>query len=52
MAKKSASGHHHTTLSGCIIAIKAHVDNRKNLVKQQYLPHMSLQYGELRPTNG
>jgi len=24
----------------------------KNLVKQQYLPHMSLQYGALRPTNG
>jgi len=22
------------------------------LVKQQYLPHMSLQYGELRPTSG
>jgi len=25
---------------------------RKKLVKQQYLPHMSLQYGELRPTSG
>jgi len=24
----------------------------KKLVKQQYLPHTSLQYGELRPTNG
>ena len=24
----------------------------KILVKQQYLPHMSLQYGELRPTSG
>jgi len=24
----------------------------KKLVKQQYLPHMSLQYGELRPTSG
>ena len=24
----------------------------KKLVKQQYLPHMPLQYGELRPTNG
>ena len=23
-----------------------------NFVKQQYLPHMSLQYGELRPTGG
>jgi len=25
---------------------------RKKIVKQQYLPHMSSQYGELRPTNG
>jgi len=24
----------------------------KKLVKQQYLPHMSSQYGELQPTNG
>jgi len=24
----------------------------KKLVKQQYLPHMSSQYGELWPTNG
>ena len=24
----------------------------KKLVKQQYLPHMSLQYGKLRPTSG
>jgi len=27
-------------------------DNRKKLVKQQCLPHMSSQYGELRPTSG
>ena len=26
------------------------MDNRKKLVKQQYLLHMSPQYGELRPT--
>ena len=26
--------------------------SEKKLVKQQYLPHMSLQYGELRPTSG
>ena len=25
---------------------------RKKLVKQQYLPHMSSQYGELQPTSG
>jgi len=28
------------------------IDNRKKLVKQQYVLHMSPQYGELRPTNG
>jgi len=52
MAKNSPSGHHYTTLSGYIFATKAYIDNRKKLVKQQYFPHMSLQYGELRPTSG
>jgi len=52
IAKKSPSGHHRTTLSGYIFATEAYIDNRKKLVKQQYLPHMSPQYGELRPTNG
>ena len=28
------------------------IDNRKKLVKQQYLPHTSSQYGELRPISG
>jgi len=42
----------HNTLSGCIFATKAHIDNRKKAFKQQYLFHMSSQYGELRPTNG
>jgi len=38
---------------GYIVATKTHVDNRKKkLVKQQYLLHMSSQYGELWPTNG
>jgi len=50
--KKSPSGHHPTTLSGYIFATKAHIDNRKKHVKQQYLLHMSLQYGELRCTSG
>ena len=50
--QKSPSGHHRTTLSGYIFATKAHLDNRKKFFKQQYLPHMSSQYGELRPTNG
>jgi len=52
IAKNSPSGHHRTTLLGYIFATKARIDNRKNLVKQQYLLHMSSQYGELRPTNG
>jgi len=39
-------------LSGYIFATKARTDNRKKVIKQQYLPHMSLQYGELRPTSG
>jgi len=52
LAKKSPSGHHPTTLSGYIFATKARIDSRKKLVKQQYLLHMSLQYGELRPTSG
>jgi len=50
--KKSPSGHHRTTLSGYIFATKARIDNRKKLVKQQYLLHMSPQCGELWPTSG
>jgi len=43
IAKKSSSGqwHHHTTLSGYIFATEKLIDNRKNLVKQQYLLHRS-----------
>ena len=37
---------------GYVFAIKARIDNRKKLVKQQYLLYMSPQYGELRPTSG
>jgi len=50
IARKSPSGHHPTTLSGYIFATKTCIDNRKTLVKQQYLLHMSPYYGELRPT--
>ena len=50
--QKSPSGHHRTTLSGYIFASKAFIDNRIKVVKQQYLFHMSAQYGELQPTNG
>jgi len=31
---------------------RACIDNRKNVVKQQYLLHKSSQYGELQPTSG
>jgi len=31
--------------------VKAFTDNRKKVVKWQYLLYMSLQYGELQPTN-
>jgi len=50
--KKLPSGHHRTTLSGYIFATKACLNNRKKLVKQQYLLHRSWLYGELRPTSG
>ena len=51
--KKVAKNRHRTTVSGYIFATKARIDNRKiKLVKQQYLLHMSSQYGELRPTSG
>jgi len=49
IAKNLLSGHHRTTLSGCIFATKACVDNWKKTVKQQYLLHMSSWYAELRP---
>jgi len=52
IAKNWPSGHHDTTLSGYIFATKARIDNRKKIVKEQYLLHMSPQYGELRPTSG
>ena len=50
--QKSPFGHHRTTLLGYIFATKARIDNRKKLVKQQYVLQMSPQYGELRPTSG
>jgi len=52
IAKKLPSAHHCTTLSGYIFATKAPIDNLKKLVKHKCLPHMSSQYGELRPTSG
>ena len=50
--KNLPSGHHHTNFAGYIFATKACIDNwKKTLVKRQYLPHVSSQYGEFRPTN-
>jgi len=42
--QKSPSGRHRTILSGYIFGTKARIDNRKKLVKQQYVHHMSTQY--------
>jgi len=39
--KKSSFWHHRTTLSGCIFAAEACIDNRKKLVKHRYLLHVS-----------
>jgi len=41
IAQNLPSAHHRLTLSGYILATKAHVDNRKKNVKQQYLLQMS-----------
>jgi len=55
-AKKSPKGRHLRTIAQLCQAITSqlrHVSTtRKKLVKQQYLLHMSPQYGELRPTSG
>jgi len=50
--KNSPSAHHRTNLSAYIFSTKALIDNGKKLVKQKYLIHMSLQYGELRHISG
>jgi len=52
IAKKSPSGLHPTSLSDYVFATKTCIDNRKTIVKQQYLLHMFSQYGKLRPTSG
>jgi len=45
------SAHHRTTLSGYIFTTKARIGSQKKL-KQQYLLHISSQYGKLWPTSG
>ena len=47
--QKSPPGHHRTTLPGYIFATEARIDNKKKTVKQQYVLHVCLQYGERRP---
>jgi len=51
VAKKSPSGHHHTTLPGYIFATKAHIDNRKkNLLSSNIsstCPHNMVKFGLL-----
>ena len=52
ISKKSSSGHHPTTLSGYIFAIKACIDNRKNLSSSNIsstCPHNNMMnFGPLR----
>jgi len=49
----SAPSYNFVGLYGYIFAtVGAYRQSQKKLVKQQYLHHMLLQYGELRPTNG
>jgi len=50
--QKSPSGHHRTTLSVVSSQLRHISTIGKKLVKQQYVLHMSPQYGELRPTSG
>ena len=50
--KNYAKNRHLRTIAQICRAIftpKECIDNRKKLVKQQYLLHMTSQYGELRP---
>jgi len=50
--KKSPSMHHRTNLSVYVFVTKARTTIGKKLVKQKYVLHICLQYGERRPTNG
>jgi len=54
--KNDAKTHHLGTITQLCLAISLQLRHvltvGKKLVKQQYLPHMSLQYGELLRTSG
>ena len=56
LTQKVAKNRHLVTIAQLCRAISSqlrHVSTiGKKLLKQQYLPHMSSQYGELRPTSG
>jgi len=48
--QKSPSGHHYTTLSGYIVATKAHIDNRKKNLSSNMssrCPHNMVNFGPL-----
>jgi len=55
--KKVAKNRHLGTIAQVCPAMSLQLQDmyrqsEKKLVKQQYLPYMSSQYGELRPTSG
>jgi len=53
--QKSPSGHHCTTLSGYIFAIKAHIDNRKKILSSNVSPicaHNMVNFGPLAAETG
>ena len=54
--KNDAKNRHLRTIAQVCRAISSQLRHAstigKKIVKQQYLPHMFLQYGELRPTSG
>jgi len=53
MTQKIATcGPSHNFVRLCLRNQDMYRQSEKKLVKQQYLLHMSSQYGELRPTNG
>jgi len=55
MTKNLLSGHHRTTLSGCIFATKAHIDNRKNVLSSNTsftYPHNMANFGPLTADTG
>ena len=51
--QKSPSAHHRTIFVELYLRNQGtHRQSEKKLIKLRYLPHMSSQYGELRPTSG